>query len=149
MSPKAPLATIGYEATTINRVVAALLDAGIRHLIDVRAVPLSRKPGFSKRQLAAALDEAGLRYTNLRGLGTPKAGRIAARRGDTATMRRIFAAHMETPEAQADLAHAVAIARESPSCLLCFERDPAHCHRMLVAELMQPPALVHLHAALP
>ncbi len=143
-----PLSTIGYEATTIAAVVAELLAAGVRHLIDVRAVPLSRKPGFSKRQLAAALDEAGLRYTNLRGLGTPKAGRIAARRGDTATMQRIFHAHMETPEAQADLAHAVAVAREAPACLLCFERDAARCHRMLVAEAMRPPGLVHLDPAL-
>ncbi len=143
--PAAPaLATIGYEAATIERVVAALLAAGVRHLIDVRAVPLSRKPGFSKRQLAAALDAAGLRYTNLRGLGTPKSGRIAARRGDSATMRAIFAAHLQTPEAQADLALARVIAREAPACLLCFERDPAHCHRLLVAEAMQPPALVHL-----
>ena len=145
LSPEAPLATIGYEATTIDRVVAELLAAGVRHLIDVRAVPLSRKPGFSKRQLAAALDEAGLRYTNLRGLGTPKAGRIAARRGDTATMRAIFATHMDTPEAQTDLALARVIAREARSCLLCFERDPSHCHRLLVAELMQPPTLVHLY----
>ncbi len=144
-----PLATIGYEGTTIGAVIATLLAAGVRHLIDVRAVPLSRKPGFSKRQLAAALDEAGLRYTNLRGLGTPKSGRIAARRGDTATMHRIFLAHMQTPEAQADLAHAQAIAREAPACLLCFERDALSCHRMLVAEAMQPESLVHLHAPFP
>ncbi len=130
-------------------VVAELLAAGVRHLIDVRAVPLSRKPGFSKRQLAAALDEAGVRYTNLRGLGTPKSGRIAARRGDTATMRTIFAAQMATPEAQADLALAVAIAGEAPCCLLCFEREPQHCHRLLVAELMHPPALLHLLPAPP
>ena len=124
--------------------VSALLAAGVRQLIDVRAVPLSRKPGFSKRQLAAALDAAGLRYINLRGLGTPKSGRIAARRGDTAAMRAIFAAHMETPEAQSDLAHAVAIARDTPCCLLCFEHQPERCHRLLVAELMQPPELLHL-----
>ena len=144
-----PLATIGYEATTVDRVVAALAEAGVAHLIDVRAVPLSRKPGFSKRQLAAALDGAGIRYSNLRGLGTPKAGRDAARRGDTATMHRIFRAHMETPEAQADLGLAVEIARAAPACLLCFERDARHCHRTLVAEAMAAPDARHLAASLP
>ena len=115
-------------------------------LIDVRAVPLSRKPGFSKRQLAAALHEAGIGYINLRGLGTPKSGRIAARRGDFATMRAIFAQHMLTDTAQVELAHAAAIAAEAPACLLCFEADATHCHRALVAEAMHPSALRHLRA---
>ncbi|MBN8897184.1 MAG: DUF488 domain-containing protein, partial [Rhodospirillales bacterium] len=53
----APILTIGYEGCTIDGVVAALRDAGTELLIDVRAVPQSRKPGFSKRQLAAGLDE--------------------------------------------------------------------------------------------
>lgn len=131
-----PLRTIGYQGTTIDRLVATLVDDGVKHLIDVRAVPLSRKPGFSKRQLAAALDVAGIRYSNLRGLGTPAAGRHAARRGDVATMRGIFARHLETDEAQSDLALARLIAAESPCCLLCFERDPLICHRLSVANAM-------------
>lgn len=150
MTPPAPtLATIGYAGTTIDRVVDALRAAGVAHLIDVRAIPLSRKPGFSKRQLAAALDAAGIAYTNFRALGTPAPGRDAARRGDTATMRRIFAAHLATPEAQAELGLATAIARETPACLLCFERDAHECHRLLVAEAIRPDAIVHLAAALP
>jgi uncharacterized protein (DUF488 family) len=143
------LATIGYEGATIDRVIEALLAAGVAHLIDVRALPLSRKPGFSRRQLAAALDERGIRYTNLRALGTPKPGRDAARRGDTATMRRIFAAQLATPEAQAELGLAGEIARAAPACLLCFERDAMRCHRLLVAEAMQPGTIMHLAAAPP
>lgn len=149
MTAAPPLATIGYQGSTIARVVDALRAAGVRDLIDVRAVPLSRKPGFSKRQLAAALDQVGIRYVNLRALGTPAAGRLAARRGDTATMRRIFGRQLETPEAQAELAQAGEIARAAPACLLCFERDPQHCHRLLVAEAMRLPALLHLFAAEP
>ena len=141
------LATIGYEATTIDRVVSALLEAGVAQLIDVRAVPLSRKPGFSKRQLAASLDAAGIGYINLRALGTPKSGRLAARRGRFEEMRGIFAEHLLTDTAQSDLAHATAIAASMPSCLLCFEADATHCHRLLVAEAMQPgAALRHLRA---
>lgn len=131
------LFTIGYEASTVDRVLRALLEAGVTHLIDVRALPQSRKPGFSKRQLAASVEQAGLRYTHLRGLGTPKAGRDAVRRGEVDRMIEIFDAHMQAPEAQADLATAAGIAGEDRVCLLCFERDPATCHRRIVASLLQ------------
>ena len=131
------LATIGYEGTTLDSVLAALRDAGVTHLVDVRAVPMSRKPGFSKRVLAASVEAAGMRYTHLRGLGTPKAGREAVRHGQVARMHEIFGAHMQTHEAQADLAHAVEIAREGGACLLCFERDHTHCHRDIVAGLIR------------
>jgi uncharacterized protein (DUF488 family) len=143
------LFTIGYEGTTIDRVIAALGDAGIVHLLDVRALPNSRKPGFSRRQLEASVETAGMRYTHLRGLGTPKAGRDAARRGDIATMHRIFAGQLATPEAAADLERAVAISAEAPSCLLCFERDHAACHRDVVAGLIHARSgvrVVHLVA---
>jgi uncharacterized protein (DUF488 family) len=142
------LATIGYEGATVDAVLRALLEAGVRHLVDVRAVPRSRKPGFSKRQLAAALEQAGLRYTNLRALGTPPDGRLAARRGDTPTMQRIFRAHMQDGMAQAELALARQMAAEAPCCLLCFERDAACCHRRLVAEMIQAEPARDLLAAL-
>ncbi len=130
------LFTIGYEGTTVDRVLAALREAGVVHIVDVRAVTSSRKPGFSRRQLEAAALEAGLHYTHLRALGTPKPGRDAARRGDAATMHRIFDAHMQAPEPQADLARAAAISREAPTCLLCFERDHLMCHRDILAGLI-------------
>lgn len=130
------LFTIGYEGTTVGHVIEALLTAGVAHLVDVRAVPSSRKPGFSRRQLEAAVREAGMEYSHLRALGTPKPGRDAARRGDAATMHRIFNAHLQAPEPQAELARAVALSREAPSCLLCFERDHLMCHRAIVAGLL-------------
>lgn len=134
---KPGLLTIGYEGTTLDRVLSALRDANVTHLVDIRAVPQSRKPGFSKRLLAASVEAAGMRYTHLRGLGTPKAGRDAVRRGEVARMHAIFAAHMQTHEAEADLAHAIAIAEGERACLLCFERDHTHCHRDIVAGLIR------------
>ena len=134
MTPE--LLTIGYEACVIGNVIAELRAAGATHLLDVRAVPQSRKPGFSKRLLGAAVEEAGMRYVHLRGLGTPKAGRQAVRHGDVAAMHRIFNAHMATDEAQADLANAVSLAAGQRACLLCFERDHRECHRAIVAGLV-------------
>lgn len=130
------LFTIGYEATILDRVLDALLEAGVTDLVDIRAIPQSRKPGFSKRLLAASAEARGLRYTHLRGLGTPKAGREAARRRDDAALQAIFGAHMELDAAQADLAHARIIAGETVACLMCFERDHTHCHRKIVAGLV-------------
>jgi uncharacterized protein (DUF488 family) len=131
------LLTIGYQGSTLAHVLAALRDANVAHLVDVRAVPQSRKPGFSKRLLAASVEVAGMRYTHLRGLGTPKAGRDAVRHGEVARMHTIYAAHMQSDEAQADLAHAIAIAHDERACLLCFERDHTTCHRDIVAGLIR------------
>ena len=130
--------TIGYEGATQAELVAALRDAGVARVIDVRAVPLSRKPGFSKNVLAAGLKEAGILYVHLKALGTPPAGREAARKGRWAEMNRIYAAQLETPEAGAEGAQMIALAEEKPSALLCFERDPAQCHRTPLREAVMP-----------
>ena len=119
-----PIFTIGYEGATIPAFVAVLREAGVALVLDIRAVPASRKKGFSKTPLAAHLDEAGIAYRHLRGLGTPKRGRDAAHGGDREAFERIFLAHMEEPEALLDLGAALARALEQPSCLLCLERDP-------------------------
>ncbi len=130
------LLTIGYEGCTIGGVLTTLRKANVSLLIDVRAVAASRKPGFSKRQLAAGLDETGIGYVHLQRLGTPKPGREAVRAGHPERMVPIFNTHMETLEAQLALAEAKAVAVKGRCCLLCFERDHRHCHRHLVAEMI-------------
>ena len=134
--------TIGYEGATQPELVAALRKAGVARVIDVRAVPLSRKPGFSKNVLAAGLKEAGIDYIHLKALGTPPAGREAARKGRFEEMERIYAAQLETPEAGAQAAQMIALAEEKPAALLCFERDPAHCHRTPLRKAVIPDAEV-------
>jgi uncharacterized protein (DUF488 family) len=124
--------TIGYEATTMDEFIAALRSAGVERVIDVRAVPLSRRPGFSKNILAASLKDAGIDYVLLKNLGTPKLGRDAAKKGDVKTLREVYDGQLHLPEAQAEAAMMRALAEEKPSALLCFERDPAHCHRTLL-----------------
>jgi uncharacterized protein (DUF488 family) len=128
------LMTIGYEAATQAAVIDCLKAAGAEVLIDVRAVASSRRAGFSKTLLAASLAAAGIDYVHLRGLGTPKAGRQAVRAGRVAEMHAIYEAHLAEPEAQLQLAQALDIARERAAALLCYEADPAHCHRRIVAQ---------------
>ena len=134
--------TIGYEGSTQAELIAALEKAGVEQVIDVRAVPNSRKPGFSKNVLAAGLREAGIAYVHLRALGTPAEGRAAARAGKQDVLERVYAAQLETPEAGAEAAQMVMLAEEKPSALLCFERDPADCHRTLLRESVMPDAEV-------
>ncbi len=124
--------TIGYEATTMADFLAALTAAGVRRVIDVRALPLSRRPGFSKSSLAASLAEAGIDYVHLKALGTPKRGRDAAKKGDVATLTAVYDEQLDLPEAQAAAARMLELAGEMPSALLCYERDPCHCHRTLL-----------------
>ena len=139
--------TIGYEATTMGEFVAALSDAGVKRVIDVRALPLSRRPGFSKTPLRGALAEAGIGYTHLRALGTPASGREAARKGRRAELKRIYAGQLELPEAIAQGAEMLDLAAEMPSALLCFEREPGGCHRSLLLDAVAPDAeVIHLFA---
>ena len=69
-------------------------------------------------------------------LGDPKHGREAARAGNFDLFRAIFTAHMEVPASRDALNDAVSMAIEKRSVLVCFERDPKHCHRAIVAERM-------------
>lgn len=134
--------TIGYEGTTVGEFIAALKAAGVERVIDVRALPLSRRPGFSKSPLRAALDEVGIEYVHLKALGTPSEGRTAARAGRHGDMAKIYAGQLELPEAIAQSAQLLALVAEKPSALLCMERDPAHCHRTLLLEATAPEAQV-------
>ena len=139
--------TIGYEGTTVPEFIEALKRAKVERVIDVRALPLSRRPGFSKSPLRAALEEAGIEYVHLKALGTPADGRAAARSGRHEELKRIYAGQLELPEAIAQGAQMLELARERPSALLCMEREPAHCHRTLLLDAVAPDAeVVHLYA---
>src|SRR5215472_15299064 len=97
------LFTIGYEQTPHKAVLDELESAGVKLLVDVRAVTSSRRPGFSKNQLAASLDERGIAYVHLKALGTPKEGRQAARSGEYATLEKIYSAHLKKPDARQEM----------------------------------------------
>jgi uncharacterized protein (DUF488 family) len=132
------LFTIGYEQTPARAVLDELEAAGVKLLVDVRAVASSRRPGFSKNQLAAGLDERGISYLHLRGLGTPKSGHEAARSGKFDLLHKIYSAHLKTTQAKEELDELSALVKQSgPVCILCYERDHTHCHRHWIAEIIE------------
>src|SRR5437660_1581354 len=130
------LFTIGYEKARLGDVVTTLRAAGVAALIDVRDRPISRRPGFSKRQLAATLEDAGIDYVGLRALGTPPEGRMAGRARQWDRFWRIVEHKLASAEAELALQQAAEIARRTPACLLCYEADWRQCHRRRVAEIL-------------
>jgi len=138
MARKKKIFTIGYEQVSSRAVLDELVQAGVKLLVDVRAIASSRRAGFSKTQLAAGLNERGIGYVHLRGLGTPKQGRDARRKGDVATMKKIYDAHLKTLQAEKEMDELADLVKTSgPVCLLCFERDHTHCHRHFIAEIIE------------
>jgi len=134
--------TIGYEKATQGELIAALEQAGVKRVIDVRAVPLSRRPGFSKNVLANGLAEHDIDYVLLKALGTPPEGREAARKHDLKTLDRVYSGQLEEPEAIVQAQQMLDLAAHKPSALLCFERDPSGCHRTLLLRKIAPDAEV-------
>jgi uncharacterized protein (DUF488 family) len=117
-----------------------LKEAGVMLLADIRAVPLSRRPGFSKNILAAALKEAGIDYVGLKALGTPPEGREAARKGNHVRLAEVYAGQLDLPEAIIQGAQLVELSKERPTALLCFERNPEGCHRSLLIDAIMSDA---------
>lgn len=128
--------TIGYEGTDIERFVQTLKIIGVEQLVDVRAIPISRKKGFSKNGLRERVEAAGVEYVHMSALGDPKPGREAARAGRFDEFRSIYTQHLQTTEAQDALAALRKMIRSKLTCLMCFERDPKECHRTIISEAL-------------
>ena len=128
---KQPLLTLGYEKTDIDSYVRKLVDAEVEILIDR---PQSRKKGFSKNGLRAAVECVGIDYLHVRELGDPKPGRDAARAGDHDLFVSIFTEHINGDAAQAAMKDLADTISGRVACLLCFEKEHHTCHRSIVAD---------------
>ncbi|MEZ5497887.1 MAG: DUF488 domain-containing protein [Steroidobacteraceae bacterium] len=124
--------TASYEGRTLDEFLAELRARDVRLVVDVREAPISRKPGFSKSALSAALERAGIAYCHIRALGCPKPVRDAYREdGDWVRYTRAFMKHLgQQQSAIQDLA---AVSKTQRTALLCYEADFNRCHRTFVA----------------
>ena len=148
--PTSPLFTIGYEQAKSEAVLKELKAAKVELLVDVRAVAASRRPGFSKRQLAAALAEKGIGYVHLQKLGTPAEGRQAARAGDYDRLWKIYDKQIQKPETQEALGELLALIKSKKRiALLCYCRDPKACHRSRIVEQVKKRARVKVENLIP
>jgi len=146
----APLFTIGYEQAKPAAVMRELKQAKIDLVVDTRAVAASRRPGFSKRQLAAALAEEGIDYVHLQKLGTPAEGRQAARAGDYDRLWKIYDKHIQQAESQQALGELLALIKSKKRiALLCYCRDPKTCHRSRIVAQVKKRARVKVEDLIP
>jgi uncharacterized protein (DUF488 family) len=131
------LFTIGYEQhRSPASLIDALRDAGVRRLVDVRELPLSRRRGFSKTSLAAALDEAAIEYEHVRALGNPKPYRELYRAGRVSEGVERYRAHLHNGSYPALIALGETLA-DSATCLLCFEAAHEVCHRSVIVDALE------------
>lgn len=138
--------TFGYEGLRLSEFIDRLVETGTEAVIDVRANPLSRKPGFSKKALALSLATAGIEYVHAPKMGCPKHVRDRYKTdGDWNAYTKGFLSHIAW---QKDAVVEVAlIAERKHSCLICFEADFNFCHRAFVARAVAKVAamsIVHL-----
>jgi uncharacterized protein (DUF488 family) len=144
------ISTIGYEGSEITDFVSVLKYSGIQALVDIRDLPSSRKPGFSKNSLNASVSKAGIEYIHLKSLGDPRDGRLAARAGNMTKFRKIFCEHIGSPDGKMALNFVANLARSKSICLMCFERDHKVCHRdIVVQELLKIHTLQVKHIGVP
>ena len=128
--------TAGYQGHNIETFLDLLMSHGVELLLDVRQLPFSRKPDFSKKRLTAHLAGVGIAYTHLAALGTPKPLRDELRREHD--LPAFFAAMQAIIDAQPEaLEQALELAQARPSVLLCFEANHAECHRLAVAQAIK------------
>ncbi|WP_298307258.1 DUF488 family protein [uncultured Erythrobacter sp.] len=131
------LSTIGYERASLEDFIATLRLGGIETLVDIRDRAQSRRKGFSKTALSEALGDAGIGYVHLKVLGDPKEGREAARSGDFAKFRQVFAGVMNSQGAQDAMLQLENMSTSSSICLMCYERDEKTCHRKIVSDSLE------------
>jgi uncharacterized protein (DUF488 family) len=130
-SPRLIVLTIGYEGVVLSEFVETLIAAQVTRVLDVRELPISRRKGFSKTALAAALARAGIVYQHERALGSPR--HIRHRLRDDGNFTRYFADFREYLATQRPLLDTLAAELVGSVALVCYERNPAECHRSVVA----------------
>jgi uncharacterized protein (DUF488 family) len=126
------IVSVGYEGTALAQFIQSLLDRQVEVLVDVRLNAISRRHGFSKSALSAALAEAGIEYKHFRARGNPKSNRASFAGPDRPAGRARYRALLEEAAAQQALAELDELRRNHVTAVLCFERDEEACHRHVI-----------------
>lgn len=126
--------TIGYEAATLDDFLATLVALGVDTLLDIRELPISRRRGFAKTALREGLADIGIDYRHEPRLGSPKTIRHQLR--DDGDYEKFFRDFDDYLSKQGDILDTLAEELSGTVALLCYERDPATCHRRSVADAL-------------
>jgi uncharacterized protein (DUF488 family) len=128
--------SVGYENhRDVDEFAQMLADAGVEKLIDVRELPMSRRRGFAKSALSAALAGAGVEYLHLKAMGNPKEFRDLYKSGQVDAGRNAYQRFLLS-ERHDDLKGLNHVIREKRCALMCVEDDPAICHRQVILDML-------------
>jgi uncharacterized protein (DUF488 family) len=127
------IVSCGYQSRTAESLIKSLLSHHVNVLADVRLTPMSRTKGLTKRVLAQQLADVGIEYRHFSSLGNPKENRAGFAKGDPAA-ERCYRKVIEHARALGDMDELASIAALSVVAVMCFEHDPAHCHRRVLLE---------------
>jgi uncharacterized protein (DUF488 family) len=130
------LFTVGYEGRSVDELLAELLDSSVEGLVDVRELTLSRRPGLSKTGLTKTLCDAGIEYVHVRALGNPKPNRERYWAGDMQGGAAFYRKHLNNGPRSALVELAESLG-DRATCLFCFERNHARCHRDVIVETIE------------
>jgi AbrB family looped-hinge helix DNA binding protein len=137
--------TVGYEGKTISNLIDILQKHGIRLLVDVRELPLSRKNGFSKTALKEHLNKAGIEYISIRELGTPKEIRHDLR-DKAISWQKFRELYIEYLNKHMDAVKRLEeLAKSKPTVIMCYEKDWRICHRSIIAEYLEKDGFEVIH----
>ena len=128
--------TIGYEGLDFDEFTALLAEHEIDTVVDIRELPHSRKPGFSKKAISTALNLSGVEYVHMVDLGCPKLVRDRYREdGNWKRYTEGFLKHLKTQDAA--ISELSDLVSSSNCALLCYEADFYFCHRSMVANAVR------------
>jgi len=122
--------TLGYEGVSLEAYVRTLVDNGVGIVLDVRETPWSRKPGFSKVELEAALARAGIRYAHVRAAGNPS----EIRKSGSDDVLALYGEYLEAHPKIVD--ELLVLVEQDRACLTCYESLPSHCHRSVLTDAL-------------
>lgn len=126
--------TVGYQGLQIDGFLNVLIQAGIRHVIDIRKNPIARRYGFHKSTLRRLCNRLSIDYTHLPQLGIPSEYRQNLQQDED--YRQLFQKY-ETeilPHQEKTLVELNSLVQDQPCALVCMEANPARCHRSILAK---------------
>ena len=130
--------TVGHSTRPLDEFIGLLRAHSVARVADVRTIARSRhNPQFNGDTLPLALEQAGIAYTHLAGLGGFRHPSAQSRnQGWRNASFRGYADYMQTKAFVQGLAELVAMARRERVAVMCAEAVPWRCHRSLIADAL-------------
>jgi len=142
ISNKKGVCTIGYEGKTMDGFLNLLIQKNVSLVIDVRKNAFSMKRGFSKTPLKKSLEMGGINYIHFPDLGIPPSKRTDLNSSES--YQELFKEYSKSLSSKKERIEEIrCLGNQQKIALLCFEADPAYCHRGILSEIVSD-RTVHL-----